>query len=150
MSNARFELGSEKLKEIDGIGGENVIQSLQDIAPDVGKYIIEFAFGDVYTRPELSMQEREMITITSLLTTGGCEPQLEVHINGSLNVGLSPEKIIETFIQCIPYTGFPKVLNAIYTAKKIFAEKHICEINTTFLRVGLILITCFYQTIRRK
>lgn len=125
MSNARFEPGSEKLKEIDGIGGENVIQSLQDIAPDVGKYIIEFAFGDVYTRPELSMQEREMITITSLLTTGGCEPQLEVHINGSLNVGLSPEKIIETFIQCIPYTGFPKVLNAIYTAKKIFAARHI-------------------------
>ena len=123
MSNTRFELGAEKLKEIDGIGGENVIQSLQDIAPDVGKYIIEFAFGDVYTRPELSMQEREMITITSLLTTGGCEPQLEVHINGSLNVGLSPEKIIETFIQCIPYTGFPKVLNAIYTAKKIFAER---------------------------
>lgn len=125
MSNTRFELGSEKLKEIDGIGGENVIQSLQNIAPDVGKYIIEFAFGDVYTRPGLSMQEREMITITSLLTTGGCEPQLEVHINGSLNVGLSPEKIIETFIQCIPYTGFPKVLNAIYTAKKIFAERHI-------------------------
>ena len=125
MSNTRFELGAEKLKEIDGIGGENVIQSLQDIAPDVGKYIIEFAFGDVYTRPELSMQEREMITITSLLTTGGCEPQLEVHINGSLNVGLSPEKIIETFIQCIPYTCFPKVLNAIYTAKKIFAERHI-------------------------
>jgi len=125
MSSTRFELGAEKLKEIDGIGGENVIQSLQDIAPDVGKYIIEFAFGDVYTRPELSMQEREMITITSLLTTGGCEPQLEVHINGSLNVGLSPEKIIETFIQCIPYSGFPKVLNAIYTAKKIFAERHI-------------------------
>ena len=125
MSSTRFELGSEKLKEIDGIGGENVIQSLQDIAPDVEKYIIKFAFGDVYTRPELSMQEREMITITSLLTTGGCEPQLEVHINGSLNVGLSPEKIIETFIQCIPYTGFPKVLNAIYTAKKIFAERHI-------------------------
>lgn len=125
MSSTRFELGAEKLKEIDGIGGENVIQSLQDIAPDVGKYIIEFAFGDVYTRPELSMQEREMITITSLLTTGGCEPQLEVHINGSLNVGLSPDKIIETFIQCIPYTGFPKVLNAIYTAKKIFAERHI-------------------------
>ena len=125
MSNTRFELGSETLKEIDGIGGENVIQSLQDIAPDVGKYIIEFAFGDVYTRPGLSMQEREMITITSLLTTGGCEPQLEVHINGSLNVGLSPEKIVETFIQCIPYTGFPKVLNAIYTAKKIFAERHI-------------------------
>ena len=52
MSCTRFELGSEKLKEIDGIGGENVIKSLQDIAPDVGKYIIEFAFGDVYTLPD--------------------------------------------------------------------------------------------------
>lgn len=63
--------------------------------------------------------------IEQIILTGGCEPQLEVHINGSLNVGLSPEKIIETFIQCIPYTGFPKVLNAIYTAKRIFAERHI-------------------------
>ena len=66
-----------------------------------------------------------MITITSLLAAGGCEPQLEVHINGSLNVGIAPEKISETFIQCIPYTGFPKVLNAIFVAKKIFAERGI-------------------------
>lgn len=43
----------------------------------------------------------------------------------SLNVGIAPEKIIETFIQCIPYTGFPKVLNAIFVAKKIFAERGI-------------------------
>jgi len=125
MKKTRFALGAEKLKEIDGIGGENVIKSLEDIAPDVGKYIVEFAFGDIYPRKELSLQEREMITITSLLTAGGCEPQLEVHINGSLNVGISPEKIIEAFIQCIPYTGFPKVLNAIYTARKVFSERHI-------------------------
>lgn len=125
MEKTRFELGTEKLKEIDGIGGENVIKSLEGIAPDVGKYIVEFAFGDIYSRKELSLQEREMITITSLLTAGGCEPQLEVHINGSLNVGISPEKIIETFIQCIPYTGFPSVLNAIFTAKKVFTERHL-------------------------
>ena len=125
MNETRFDLGTEKLKEIDGIGGENVIKSLADIAPDVGKYIVEFAFGDIYSRKHLSLQEREMITITSLLIAGGCEPQLEVHINGSLNVGIAPEKIIETFIQCIPYTGFPRVLNAIFTAKKVFAERHI-------------------------
>lgn len=125
MNKTRFELGTEKLKEIDGVGGENVIKSLEGIAPDVGKYIVEFAFGDIYPRKELSLQEREMITITSLLTAGGCEPQLEVHINGSLNVGIAPEKIIEIFIQCIPYTGFPRVLNAIFTAKKVFAERHI-------------------------
>ena len=123
MEQMRFELGMEQLKQIDGVGGENVIKSLENIAPDVGRYIIEFAFGEIYPRRELSLQERELITITSLLTLGGCEPQLEVHINGSLNVGVSKEKIIETFIQCIPYVGFPRVLNAIFTAKKVFAER---------------------------
>lgn len=125
MKQTRFELGTEQLKQIDGVGGENVIHSLEDIAPDVGRYIIEFAFGDIYPRKELTLKEREMITITSLLTAGGCEAQLEVHINGALNVGVSPEKIVETFIQCIPYTGFPKVLNAIFTAKKVFFERNI-------------------------
>lgn len=66
-----------------------------------------------------------MITISSLLTAGGCEPQLEVHINGALNVGIRPDKIIETFLQCIPYTGFPKVLNAVNTAKKVFRERKL-------------------------
>lgn len=123
MKQTRYERGTEQLKQIDGIGGENVIRSLEDIAPDLGRYIIEFAFGDIYPREGLTTQEREMITIASLLTLGGCEPQLEVHISGSLNVGISPEKIIETFIQCIPYVGFPRVLNAVFTAKKVFSER---------------------------
>lgn len=125
MENERFEKGTEKLSEVDSTAGENVIASLDAIAPDLGRYIIEFAFGDIYCREGLSLQEREIITISSLLTAGGCEPQLEVHINGSLNVGISPEKVIETFIQCIPYTGFPKVLNAVNVAKKVFAERNI-------------------------
>ena len=108
----------ENLKKIDGKGGEAVIRSLETISPDLGKYIVEFAFGDIYERSGLSLQEREMITLASLLTAEGCEPQLEVHINGALNVGIAPEKIIEIFLQCIPYTGFPKVLNAISVANK--------------------------------
>ena len=123
MEQTRFETGIEQLKKIDGIGGENVIKSLEGIAPDVGRFIIEFAFGEIYPREELSLPEREMVTITSLLTSGGCEPQLEVHINGALNVGITPKKIIETFIQCIPYIGFPRVLNAITVAKNVFSER---------------------------
>lgn len=122
MENTRFTQGMEQLKAIDGKEGENVIKSLEDIAPDLGKFIVEFAFGDIYTREGLTTEEREMITLSSLLTAGGCEPQLEVHINGALNVGISPEKVIETFLQCIPYTGFPKVLNAVFVAKKVFSE----------------------------
>lgn len=129
MEQTRFETGIEQLKKIDGIGGENVIKSLENIAPDVGRFIIEFAFGEIYPRENLSLPEREMITITSLLTLGGCEPQLEVHINGALNVGIFPQKIIETFIQCIPYVGFPRVLNAITVAKNVFSARKILGDN---------------------
>lgn len=120
MEKTRWEVGTENLKKIDGKGGESVIQSLEQIAPDLGRYIVEFAFGEIYAREGLSLQERELITLTSLLTAGGCEPQLEVHIAGALHVGLTPEKIVEAFLQCIPYTGFPKVLNAVAVAKKLF------------------------------
>lgn len=126
MKNSnRYEVGLKKLKEIDGYGGEKVIESLKSISPDLGKFIVEFAFGDIYTRNELSLQEREMITIATLLSLGDCKSQLEVHINGSLNVGVSPKKIIETFIQCVPYVGFPRVLNAIFIAEKIFKSNNI-------------------------
>lgn len=122
MKKTRFETGIENLQRIDGKSGEAVITSLESISPDLGKYIVEFAFGDIYDRNGLSLQEREMITLASLLTAGGCEPQLKVHINGALNVGISQEKIIEIFLQCIPYTGFPRVLNAVSAAEKVFEK----------------------------
>ncbi len=125
MEKSRYQKGLEKLSEVDGQAGENVITSLQDIAPGLSDYLIEFAFGDIYCRDGLSLQEREIISLTTLLTQGGCEPQLKVHINGALNVGLSPEKIVEVIIHCVPYTGFPRVLNAVTAAKQVFAERGV-------------------------
>lgn len=122
MKKTRFKTGMENLKKIDGKSGEAVITSLKNIAPDLGKYIIEFAFGDIYERSGLSLREREMITLASLLTSGGCEPQLKVHIDGALHVGISQEQIIEIFLQCIPYTGFPRVLNAVSVAGRVFEK----------------------------
>ncbi len=122
MSNERFQRGWERLMEIDGEGGERVINSLNEIAPDLGKYIVEFAFGDIYCRDVLDLKQRQLVTIASLATQGGCEPQLNVHINAALNVGLTPDEIIEGIMHCVPYTGFPRVLNAIFVAKKIFDE----------------------------
>lgn len=59
MEQTRFETGMEQLRKIDGISGENVIKSLEDIAPDIGRFIIEFAFGEIYPREELSLPERD-------------------------------------------------------------------------------------------
>jgi 4-carboxymuconolactone decarboxylase len=123
--NKRYEDGWEKLMEVDGEGGKRVIESLKDIAPDLGKYVIEFAFGDIYTREGLNLQQKQLVTISSLTTQGGCEPQLNVHINAALNVGLTPNEIVEAITHCIPYTGFPRVLNAIFVAKQVFEERDL-------------------------
>lgn len=118
-----LDLGKKTLAQVDGPAADNVMNSLKDIAPDVGKYIFEFAFGDIYNRPTLDLKQREIITITSLLTQGDTAAQLDVHINAALNVGLNETEIIETFIQCLTYVGFPKVLNAINVAKEVFKTR---------------------------
>ncbi|MDT2572916.1 carboxymuconolactone decarboxylase family protein [Enterococcus raffinosus] len=125
MYDKRLKQGMKNLKAIDGEAGERVIQTLEGIAPDVGRYILAFAFGDIYEKDTLSFREREINTITSLLTQGDTKNQLIVHINGSLNVGITKEEIIEVFTHCIPYVGFPKVLNAIMIAKEIFETRKL-------------------------
>ena len=119
----RYNRGLEKLEQVDKQAGRDVINSLEGLPEDIGRYIIEFAFGDIYSRGTLDLKQREMITITSLLVQGDTSPQLRVHINGALNVGLTKEEIIETFIQTISYVGFPRVLNAVNVAKEVFKER---------------------------
>lgn len=121
--SSRVNLGKETLARVDGAAADSVMASLKDIAPDVGKYILEFAFADIYNRPFLDLKQREMVTITALLIQGDTADQLRVHINGSLNVGLGEDEVIETFIQCIPYIGFPRVLNAISVAREVFGMR---------------------------
>lgn len=77
----RFIDGLKKLSEVDDLAGQEVIASLSGLTEDVGKYIVEFAFGEIYQRKGLSLKQREMITISCLLAQGGTESQLEVHIN---------------------------------------------------------------------
>jgi len=117
-----FERGLAKLGEIDGAQGDAVMAALADIAPDLGRYIVSFAFGEIYCRPALGNRERELVTLGLLAAQGGCEKQLKVHIHAALNVGISREEIVEAFIHAVPYLGFPKALNAVFVAKEVFAE----------------------------
>jgi 4-carboxymuconolactone decarboxylase len=124
-NSERFERGWQRLLEVDGEGGERVIESLDDVAPDLGRFVVEFAYGEIYQRPVLDLRQRQLVTISALTTLGGAEPQLEFHVNAGLNVGLTAREVVETILHCIPYTGFPRVLNAILVAKRVFAERDL-------------------------
>src|SRR5512143_2461980 len=92
---SRLQRGQRALAEIDGEAGAKVIAALADIAPDFANYIIEFPFGDIYCRPGLDLRAREIATIAALTALGNAAPQLKVHIEAGLNVGLSREEITE-------------------------------------------------------
>jgi len=117
---SRYERGLEQLREIDGEAGEKVIESLQDIAPDLARYTIEYPFGDIYSRPGLDLKSREIATIAALTAMGNAQPQLKVHIQAGLNVGLTQEEIVEVIMQMSVYSGFPTALNGIQVAKEVF------------------------------
>ena len=127
MNNHRYESGLDKLKEIDGEAGQKVIDSLASISPDLAKYTIEFPFGDIYQRPGVDLKSRELATIAALIALGNCQPQLNVHINGALNVGCKPEEIVEVIIQMAVYAGFPAALNGMFVAKEVFIERTIIK-----------------------
>ena len=84
-----------------------------------------WGFGEVYSRPDLAPRDRQLVTLGILTALGGCEPQLEVHTNAALNVGLTPEQIIEAFLHSAVYCGFPRTLNATFVAKKVFADRDL-------------------------
>ncbi|CAL80300.1 carboxymuconolactone decarboxylase [Bradyrhizobium sp. ORS 278] len=99
-----------------------MIAALADIAPDFATYVIEFPFGDIYTRPGLDLRSREIATIAALTALGNASPQLKVHLQAGLNVGLSREEITEVIMQMAVYAGFPAALNGLFAAKAVFAE----------------------------
>jgi 4-carboxymuconolactone decarboxylase len=130
---ASFERGMEALTAIDGASGQKVIDSLADISPELGHQVVAWAFGDawafgeMYVRPGLAPRDRQLVTLGMLTALGGCEPQLEVHINAALNVGLTTDEIVEALLHAAVYCGMPKAVNATFVAKKVFSERGLFQ-----------------------
>lgn len=127
--NNRHEVGLKKLNEFTDTNSaqsthEKIAGSLKDIAPAVGEWITDFAYGEVYSRNGLVNRDRAIVTIATLVTQG-TEPQLALHINTGLTAGLTGNEIVEAIMHLVPYTGFPRVLNALEVAKVVFAERGV-------------------------
>jgi 4-carboxymuconolactone decarboxylase len=124
-NEARYQRGLAALNQISKSSGEAVVNSFEDIAPDLGRYIVEFAYGDVFSRPNLDLKTRELATVGALtgLNTTASELPLKVHVNGALNVGANRQEIVEAIMHMIPYVGFVKVQQAMALAEEVFKER---------------------------
>lgn len=126
---SRFERGYRKLLEIDGKAGQEVENNLKDISPDLMKYIIEYSFGDIYSREGLDLKSKEIAVVAALTALGNAQPQLKVHINGALNVGCTINEVKEVILQMSGYSGFPTCINAMNALKDVLSERQEQGIN---------------------
>lgn len=122
MDSARFITGQKMLQQVDGKGGDAVVEKINAISPDFARYLIEFPFGDIYARPGLDLRSREIATVAALTAMGNAAPQLKVHIAAARHVGLTQEEIVEVIVQMAVYAGFPAALNGLFAAKEVFEK----------------------------
>ena len=136
MAEDLYQKGINKIQELTASPDDNptgemdIGAAFQDIAPHLTKYVVEFAFGGIYSRPGLDNKQKVLATITALVAQG--KPQIGMHIKTGLTVGLTPEEIVGCIMHLLPYTGFPSVINALTVAKQIFEERGI-KVDTSAL-----------------
>jgi len=124
----RIDYGRSVLDAVDGEVGQRVVQALEDVSPVLGEQVM-IGFGEIYGRCELSPRDRQLVTLGMLTALGGCEPQLEVHVNASLNVGLTAQEIVEALLHASAYCGFPRAINATFVAKRVFAQRGLLPVG---------------------
>jgi len=121
----RYLRGVAQLGAVDGEAGTAVVDGLAQSFPDFATYVLEFPFGDIYSRPGLGLREREIATVAALCAMGTAGPQLRVHLHAALHVGCTPQELVEVLMQMSVYAGFPAALNGLAAAKEVFAQRGI-------------------------
>lgn len=119
----RYQRGLVTLEEVNQEPGTPIVDKNNQILPDLGKLTIEFAYGDIMSRPGLDLKAREIINVAALTVLGHTMPQLKVHIKGALNVGWTQTELKEAILQMAVYAGFPRMLNAMFVAQDIFEQR---------------------------
>jgi 4-carboxymuconolactone decarboxylase len=113
-ANSRFNKGIEKYEEIFGPGSSKGVKQLGEL----GRYVAEFSYGDVYSRSGLSLRDREIAAIAMLASRTGVNDMLRIHIKGAMNVGLTYQEIEEIIIQSALFSGFASAIQSLVVLKE--------------------------------
>jgi 4-carboxymuconolactone decarboxylase len=107
--SSRRERGLARLAELgDEPGGDAFLERMGVL----GDWVVDFAFGDVHTRPGLDARERELIITAVLVAIGSSDPQVRAHIRALRAIDVPYNEIEECILQVTPYAGVPRAINA--------------------------------------
>lgn len=120
----KFEIGKQRITEVLGVNADDILAKFEKISPDFARYIVEFAYGDLYARKGLDDKTREVAAVAAMIGQGQAGFPLRTHLKAMLNVGWTKEEVLELIIFSAGYAGFPSAVEAIHIAAEVFAE---CE-----------------------
>lgn len=121
----RYTRGRARLAEVDGPAGLEIVAALSRDFPDFARYLVEYPFGDVYSRPGLGLRERELAVVAALAALGNAGPQLRVHLEAALHVGCTPIELHEVLVQISVYAGFPAALNGLAALREVLQHRGV-------------------------
>jgi 4-carboxymuconolactone decarboxylase len=98
-----------RLAELDNEPGGDEFLARMGV---LGDWVVDFAFGDVHTRPGLDARERELIIVAVLASLGSSDPQVRAHIRALRAIDVPWNEIEEAILQITPYAGIPRAINA--------------------------------------
>lgn len=116
----------------DPVAGTATLAELQDAAttrawrttvdataPGFDEWIVGAVFGGTYQRGDLSLRDRQLLTLGALAALGGVDPQLEGHVVTCLRIGMTTYEVAEAFVHLAPYVGLPRTLAALRTVAAV-------------------------------
>ena len=114
----RYEQGLETLEALFGPGKEE--KALEN--GDLGRLLIEFGLGDIFSRPGLSLRDREIANVAMLVGMGDCQQQLRYHFSAALRLGMTPAELDELVLNMVVNAGSARVINARRVLQEVVAK----------------------------
>lgn len=90
------------------------------LADDLGRWLTEFCFGDVWGRDGLDLATKRLLTITTLAILNR-ERQLRFHVRSALDQGVDARTVLDALMHLVAYAGFPTAIAAIECATEEIA-----------------------------
>lgn len=124
QTNEKYARGCDRAKQVIGEVEFNKLLNDYGSTPYLSEFVIENIWGDLFCRDKaLGLREREIVTVATLATLGDCAAPLKVHVNGALNVGVTPAEIAEIISQIAGLAGVPRALRAAHIVREVFEER---------------------------
>jgi 4-carboxymuconolactone decarboxylase len=118
MNDERYARGRERFLEIHD---EKALRTVEGLG-ELGRQIVGFVYGDLYTQPALTDRDRELGAVVAL-TSLARSSQLPQHLRAALKAGLTPDELREAIMLTATIAGFPPAMNAMSTLKSVLAER---------------------------